>query len=280
MQKMIRAALVLLVALSLLCGIAFAESLPVLQVHQINVGCANAYLLICGDTKVMIDGGTEHIAKRNEMLDYVRMAGVDRLDACIVTHYHGDHVGNIQEILGAFGDKNTVVYGPTEEMAYNYRPLVTGVYRQMKNFDEVTIGDVHFTCEGPDTIDGKGGVNRDSLNIVLTYGSRRWMFTGDFVRGQSVIRDHRALVTEIDVFQFPHHGLKPYCVDPWAVKVFQPEIILVPGVSAWNVRDMLCQNYIPEAEVLDYSKGHVVILSDGDSLDVHTKVAPGQYAGK
>lgn len=96
MQKTIRAALALLVALSLLLGCAAAEGMEPLQVHQINVGCANAHLLICGDTKIIIDGGTEHDAKRLEMMDYIRQAGVDTLDAVIVTHYHGDHVGNIQ----------------------------------------------------------------------------------------------------------------------------------------------------------------------------------------
>lgn len=280
MRKMMRAALVLLVALSLLLGSACAQEMETLQVHQINVGCANAYLLICGDTKIMIDGGTEHAAKRIEMMEYLRQAGLDKLDAVIVTHYHDDHVGNIQHILGEFGHPQTIVYGPAEDMAYNYRPLVTGIYKQMKNFDEIQIGGMHFTCVGPDTIDGKGGINRDSLNFVLTYGSRRWLFTGDFVRGQSVIRDHEALVKDIDVFQFPHHGLTPYCVDAWVVKILKPEYVLVPGVSAWNVKDMMRKTNNQDSVVLDYSKGHVVILSDGESLDVHTNVEPGQFAKK
>ena len=278
MQKMMRAALVLLVALSLLLGCAAAEGMEPLQVHQINVGCADSYLLICGDTKIMFDGGTEHDAKRLEMMEYIRLAGVDTLDAVIVTHYHGDHVGNIQHILTAFGDENTVTYGPTEEMAYNYRDLAAGTYRQMKNFDEVDIGPLHLTCVGPDTIDGKGGINRDSLNVVLTYGAHRYLFTGDFVRGKSVIRDHEALVKDIDVFKFPHHGLTPYCVDAWVVKILQPRLVLVPGASGWAVKDMVAKTCVGDTQVLDYSKGHVVLLSDGVTIEVHTQVEPGQFA--
>lgn len=276
MKKCISVLLALL--LLVLCGAACGEEAEILQVHQIDVGSADSYLVLCGDTKLMIDCGTDHVARRIEMMDYIRQAGVDTLDAVIITHYHEDHVGNVQHILEAFGTDNTVVYGPTEEMGYYYRPLVKGVYKQMKNFDEIDIGPLHFTCVGPDTIDGKGGINRDSLNFVMTYGSRRWLFTGDFVRGKSVIRDHEQLVSNIDVFKFPHHGIYPHAVDDWVVKRLKPQYVLVPGVNGWRVRSTMDSTGNKEAQVLDYSKGNVVILSNGESLEVFTKVQPGQFA--
>lgn len=278
MKKMLRAAALLLAALLLLCGAAAAEETELLQIHQLNVGSADAYLLICGDTSLMIDCGTEHNAKRMEMMEYLRASGIDKLDAMIITHYHADHVGNIRYVLEEFGDEQTVVYGPTPKMKREYSPLPAGTYCQMLNFDEIDIGPLHLTCVGPDTIDGHGTVNRDSLNFVLTYGSRRYLFTGDFVRGQSVIRDHEELVKDVDVFKFPHHGIVPYCVDGWVVQILQPEITLVPGVNGRHVKDMVTKYKIPETQILDYSFGYVVLVSDGETIDVHTHVEPGQFA--
>lgn len=278
MQKMIRAALVLLVALSLLLGIAGAEEKPTLQIHQINVGFADCYLIICGDTSFMIDCGIDQEKTAPSVDEYLQSAGVDKLDACIITHYHRDHVRNMNRVLSGFGDENTIVYGPSPAMHRDFAPIVAGEYRQMLNYDEIQLGDVHLTCVGPTKLAGAGAVNKDSLNILLTYGGRRILFTGDYVRSKDIIDQHRELVENIDVLKFPHHGLEPYCVDPWVVKIMNPKWILIPGQDDYSVKKLLRQRYMTETTVVDAGEGHVVVLTDGESLEVFTHVELGQFS--
>lgn len=268
----------MLVVLSLLLGCAQAEEREILRVHQINAGCADAYLIMCGDTSLMIDCGTDQEHTRLAMLDYLRQAGFGTLDACIITHYHFDHVGNVNTVLAEFGDENTVVYGPTQTMAAEYLPLAAGSYCQMLNNDEITLGNICIKCVGPCDLRGHGRVNKDSLNLVLTYGRRSFFFTADYVRAREVVAEHRDVIADVDVLKFAHHGIKPYCIDPWVVEIVNPEVVMVPGVYGWNVEKLLGERGMEGVQVVDITMGHIVVQTDGESLEVITGVEPGQFA--
>ncbi len=278
MQKMMRAVMVLLVALSLLLGTAAAEK-PLLEVHQLNVGCANCYLVKCGETSFVIDCGIDQESTAELVDEYLAAADIGKLDACIITHYHRDHIRNMNRVLGGFADENTVVYGPSKGF-YNkeYLPFAAGYYRQMVNYDQIQLGDVLITCVGPTDTKGGGNINKDSLNILLTYGSHRFLFTGDYVRSVDIINQHEELVRGIDVLQFPHHGLEPFCVDGWVVEIMQPKMIVVPGGFGSNVEKLLRKRNMEGTQVLDTTKGNLVFLSDGAEMEIYTYVQPGQFA--
>ena len=279
MQKMMRAAVLLLVALSLLFGTSLAEEKLLLEVHQLNVGCANCYLIKCGETSFVIDCGIDQESTAPKVDEYLAAADIGTLDACIITHYHRDHIRNMNRVLAGFGDENTVIYGPSKGF-YNkeYLPFAAGYYRQMVNNDQIQLGDVLITCVGPTDTKGGGNINKDSLNILLTYGSHRFLITGDYVRSVDVIEQHEELLRDVDVMQFPHHGLEPFCVDGWALERIKPKTIIVPGGFGGNVEKLLRQRKMDGTQVLDTTKGNLVFLSDGAQLEIYTFVQPGQFA--
>lgn len=278
MQKMMRAAVTLLVALSLLFGTSLAEK-PMLEVHQLNVGCANCYLVKCGETSFVIDCGIDQEFTAPLVDEYLAAANIGTLDACIITHYHRDHIRNMNRVLAGFADENTVVYGPSKGF-YNkdYLPFAAGFYRQMVNYDQIKLGDVQLTCVGPTDTKGGGNINKDSLNILLTYGSHRFLFTGDYVRSVDIINQHEELVRDIDVLQFPHHGLEPFCVDGWVLEIMSPEHIMVPGGFGGNVEKLLRQRKMEGTQVTDSTKGNIVFRSNGADMEIYTHVQPGQFA--
>lgn len=278
MRKIMKTALALLMALCLLMGTAWAEALPVLQVHQINVGCANCYLVMCDDTALVIDCGIDQEKTAPVVQEYLDKAGFDTLDACIITHWHRDHARNMNRVLAEFADDDTIVYGPSKAMNPDFAPIAKGSYRQMVNFDELQIGGLQLTCLGPARLNGAGSINKDSLNILLTYGSRRILFTGDYVRGPEITKEHKAQITDIDVLQFPHHGIIPYCIDAWVLEIMNPEVIVVPAGFGDNVESLLRKRKMTESTVYDTTNGHVVILTDGEKLEVVTDAAAGQFA--
>lgn len=276
---MMRAAAVLLMALTLLFGTSMAEEKPLLEVHQLDVGCANCYLIKCGETSFVIDCGIDQETTAPLVDEYLAAADIGKLDACIITHYHRDHIRNMNRVLTGFGDENTVVYGPSKGF-YNkeYLPFAAGYYRQMVNYDQIKLGDVQLTCVGPTDTRGGGNVNKDSLNILLTFGSHRFLFTGDYVRSVDVMEQHEELLRDVDVMQFPHHGLEPFCVDGWVLERINPKTIIVPGGFGSNVERLLRQRKMGDTQVLDTTKGNLVFLSDGAQMEIYTYVQPGQFA--
>ncbi len=261
-----------LLCVTVCCPALAEETLPEMEVHQLMLGCADGYLIRIGDDiNIAIDCGKDTGDTSERALEALSAAGCTKLTAYIATHYHDDHAGNIAEILEAFGTEDTIVYGPTETWPKKYRDPSIGQWKQMCAGDEITFGDLTIKCVGPEKIDGQGGINKDSLNFVVTYGERTFLFTGDYVRSHPVGDGYRDDISNVDVLKFPHHGLRPFCIDPWVLQLVQPKIILVPGAAVGQVQN-LCAQYNVDAKVYSIGDGHIVITTDGTSLDVETHV--------
>lgn len=273
---------------------ACAEELdvPVLQVHQMALGFADGYLIRCGDVDILIDGGNPQPAQpTDDVVNYLHAAGVDKLDAYIITHWHLDHCMNMNPVLAEFGDDHTRVYGPSEtipEKIFNgtvtvaIGRTVNGVYQQMKMGDVLELNGLTITCIGPKTLTQDGGCNPDSLNFVLQYGQRKFLFTGDFAQSGCIINEYKELCSDVDVLKFPHHGNMPYEIGQKASRVVRPAYVLVPGVTSvhklWDFFDNIGVKFSRD-NVLTNANGHVVILTDGgDRFDVMTQQNPVDYA--
>lgn len=289
----------LLFVLMMMLPAAFAEeeSAPLMEVHQMAVGYADAYFIRVGDIELVIDGGNPNPRwPKDDVVNYLRDVGATTLDACIMTHWHLDHCMNMNEVLEAFGDDSTVTYGPSEQpvdtLTYEDRfgkieieigPVVKGTYAQMKVDDVIQIGPLTITCVGPGTLKQDGRVNGDSLNFVLQYGERRILFTGDCTRTDDILA-HEEICSQVDVLKFPHHGSEPYELKPNAMRVVDPTYVLIP--STFNNHKVF--NYFKDHEVpvirenvLTQREGHIVIVTDGgDLLEARTQQNPADYAPK
>ena len=131
-------------------------------------------------------------------------------------------------------------------------------------------------------VNSKGEANADSLNFVLAYGARKFLFTGDFAQSGCINNEYRELCANVDVLKFPHHGHEPFEVGNKAMKVLSPTYVLVPGVASqyklWNNYDNVGVKF-PLKNVLTNAEGHVVILTDGaERFDVLTHQNPADFA--
>lgn len=275
-MRMMKKLLLLLLSLMLLCPALAEETRPVMQVHQMMIGFADGYLIRCGDVAVLIDGGNALPEQpTDDVLRYLRAAGVERLDAYIITHWHLDHCMNLNNVLAEFGDDDTVVYAPSQKVHADYDPLANGSYEQMVPGDVISFGDMNIHCVGPYELALEGNRNQDSLNFVLEYGTRRILFTGDFAASANINKAYKDICTNVDVLKFPHHGMEPYEIGPAACRTTSPDYVLVPGVAnkfkIWNFFDNNGVDF-PRENVFTNADGHVVILTDGDYLEFRTQV--------
>lgn len=291
---MMKKLLALLLCLLTVCPAVLAEEAdtPVLQVHQMMIGFADGYLIRIGDTDILIDGGNpQPTAPTHDVVNYLRAAGVDTLDAYIISHWHLDHCMNMNAVLAEFGDAETVVYGSSETepdkifngtVTVEIGPVANGVYRQMRMGDVLEIGGMTITCIGPEKLSMNGQCNADSLNFILQYGTRKFLFTGDMAQSGSIIGEYAELCANVDVLKFPHHGDQPYEIGQKASRVVRPQYVLVPGVAnqykLWDFFDNMGVK-LPRDNVLTNAHGHVVILTDGgERFDVLTQQNPADYA--
>ena len=77
-------------------------------VHFIDVGQADAALVLCDGQTMLIDGG--NVADSSLIAAYLKKLGVDYLDYVVCTHAHEDHVGGLSGALSV-AEADTV-YAP------------------------------------------------------------------------------------------------------------------------------------------------------------------------
>ena len=256
-----------------------------LRVHQINIGCADAYLVTLGDTVILVDCGTDStvpIARgvRNyPLFEYLEASGIDHVDYHFVTHWHNDHDYNVNSIGRLYGTENTVVYGNSANLYWELDPLYAGTYKQLIDGDRLTVGDLDIHCISPEWFDKlPGDRNRDSLNFIITYGDVRIMFTGDYIQ-DSLRKRWPDEIREIDVFSFPHHGIRLHEQSSAVYKILDPRLILIPGNERGTVRSYAIHEagalHCEEAVYLCARDGNILVSTDGKNIWYATEVEPG-----
>lgn len=153
-----------------------------LAIHFLNVGQGDSGLiqLPTGET-ILIDSGDTGAPT----LSLLKQLGVGSLDLVIATHPHADHIGEMRDIMREFEVKEFWDSGfphPTR----TYREMLQEVRGRNLNFkkarrgDRKTIGDVSIEVLHPGpAFPNDENPNDASVIVRLTYGGKRFLFTGD-----------------------------------------------------------------------------------------------------
>ncbi len=266
--------------------------LPILELHQVNLGSADGYVIRFDGTTVLIDGGEAWPNLPERIFPkYLEALGIAHVDVYIITHWHDDHCMNLNYVLERYGDESTIVYGVSEKLNAAYDPLANGAqYRQMKDGDEFFIGGgklLKVNCVGPETVRNNGLSNMDSLNFLLTYGEKRILFTADYASSGNMNRKYRELLTYIDVLKFPHHGIREdsgdFVIGTAITKVLTPMYVLVPGSAAvWDIWSFTVaysnEQRLTRDHIYTNKHGNILMFTDGADIVFRTEVDPADYA--
>ncbi len=160
------------------------------SVHYLDVGQADATLILCGDSALLIDGGNQEDAPL--VLEYLRQQGVDHLDYILCTHAHEDHCGGLAQIVRQTADAGTQVLAPQED-ADNWffhdfasAAEAQGCAVRVPSFGETfAVGEAAAQIVGPVRPaqeilqDENGLVNNTSLMVRVEYEGCAFLFCGD-----------------------------------------------------------------------------------------------------
>ncbi|MGD9901170.1 MAG: ComEC/Rec2 family competence protein [Spirochaetales bacterium] len=213
-----------------------------LVVHFVNVGQGDGIVIELPDDKTMIiDGGPTSSA--DDLIDYIDNnvfdSGTSTFDYMVLTHSDADHIGAIDEILGAYQVNNIYrpkIYATYENIADGYETIETAP-NGTKSTDTLTYYkaidavlnepncDIYFTDEICGTsINGGSGANSYSITflspsqsyysdtneyspiMVLEYNGKTMMFTGDApISSEEEVLNNYTL-GHIDLLKLGHHG--------------------------------------------------------------------------
>lgn len=178
-----------------------------LWVHYLDVGQADCALLECDGEYILIDGG--NIGDSDLVVSYLEKAGVEELKAVVCTHAHEDHVGGLPGVLAVYPTQ--AVYAPTKTYAsdcfddFVYYTDQQGLSITIPEVgDTLSFGQANAEVLGP--VKSYAETNNTSLVLMVTYGSNRFLFTGDMETDAEADLLDSGADLKADVLKVGHHG--------------------------------------------------------------------------
>jgi competence protein ComEC len=234
-------AFLLMAALSAAAGNAQTKASKTLDMYFIDTegGLSALYVSPTGES-LLIDTGNPGGRDTDRIMTVLDKAGVKQIDHLILTHYHVDHVGGLEELAKRISIKHFIDHGPTSEPREQV-PGFQAMYAEMnskvkhtvaKPGDKIPVAGLSVTVVTSDgevlktPLPGAGKLNpacasfepRDesrvdpdnvhSVGVVIQYGKFRTINLGDFTwnREQALMCPNNPIGT-VDLYLTSHHGI-------------------------------------------------------------------------
>lgn len=252
--------------------IELTEDKSSFTIHFIDVGQADAALVLCDDSAMLIDGG--NAADSDLIYSYLKKHDVDHLDYIVCTHAHEDHVGGLAGALN-YASVDTALCPVT---SYDSKAFKSFVKYLKKQDVEITVpeagntyslGSSEFEILGPINDDGNGE-NNSSIVIRIVYKNTSFLFTGDaeLEEEEDIIDEQYTL--ESTLLKVAHHGSETSTSYGFLNEVLPEYAVISVGKNnsyGHPSEDVLSRLRDADATVYRTDmQGDIICTSDGESL--------------
>lgn len=176
-------------------------------IHFIDVGQADAALIMCKGQTMLIDGGN---AEDSDLIyTYLQKHSITHLDYVVCTHAHEDHVGGLSGALTA-ATVGTVLSPVTDYDSKVFRNFAEKTRERGREITVPRAGDVYQVGDATVTVLGPqkdyDDTNNTSIVLRVAYGSTSFLFTGDMESSAEKDLVESGVELKSTVLKVGHHG--------------------------------------------------------------------------
>lgn len=204
-----------------------AESL---QVASLDVGQGASTVLYSQGHAVLVDCGSSnsYIGAGDVAADYLLSAGIRRLDAVVLTHYHADHANGLPTLLARIGAEAIYLPDIAEEEGEKSEVLALAArydipVRYVTEETQAPLGGAALTIYPPL---GEKTANELGLTILCTAGEFDALITGDMDSKTERLLIAAYVLPDIEVLLVGHHGSR-YSTSEELLEAVTPEVGIV-----------------------------------------------------
>ena len=250
------------------------------QIHFIDVGQADAALVICDGHYMLIDGGN---AEDSDLVyAYLERHGAKHLDYMVASHAHEDHIGGLSGALN-YAAVDTAFCPVTEYSSKVFQNMVKYLGEQGKSLtvpapgDKFSLGSAQVEILGP--VKEYDDTNDTSIVLRIDYGETSFLFTGDMETGaERDLLDSGADV-RATVLKAGHHG-SDTSTSYQFLRAVMPQYNVISvgeGNSYGHPSDEVLSRFRDAGTEVYRTdmQGHIIAKSDGKTVTFTTEKEAG-----
>ena len=252
-----------------------------LRIHYLDVGQGDSIFIELPDGKTMLIDSGEY-DQADKVISFIRMLGYDTIDVVVATHPHSDHIGAMYQVVKSFTVKDFYMPDVSTDTT-SYLRLVNLVverkiaaHKAQTGASIKTDGSYQIDFLAPAVIDPER-LNNCSAVILLTYGERRFLFTGD-----AEIDEENTITADVscDILKIGHHGSFSSTGNDFLAKA-NPEYAVISCAKINDYghphREIIQKlNSAGINTLITFQTGNITAYSDGIHLIVDTEKINGK----
>lgn len=176
----------------------------------INVGQGDCLMFYSNGKTALIDTGPEEYAY--VLPNCLDSSGIDNIDVMVLTHYHDDHTGGIESILGKYNVKNLVIpdartdeegYKAVERLRKNVQLNSGGIYKAVPGLS-IQVGEFEITVVGYSN--NETTENNRSIILIAKIDDVKILLMGDAEKSVEDLLIDKGIDLSCDILKVGHHG--------------------------------------------------------------------------